>query len=72
MLSTPQAWDIIVNNLNLICTQEPGIGWTPIFFALLNNNIKILDLLLTHGADVSIEDKVSDFYSQTSLPQPLA
>ena len=41
--------------------QEPGIGWTALFFAIMNNNIKILDFLSVHGADVSIKDKVSYF-----------
>ena len=44
--------------------QEPSIGWTALFFAIMNNNIKILDFLLVHGADVSITDKESYFLNQ--------
>lgn len=39
--------------------QEDVDGWTPLIRAAQDNEIPLLELLLSHGADINCQNKVS-------------
>ena len=46
--------------LLIVCVQTSG--WTAIFFAIKQNNLEIIELLIRGGAKLDIEDKVKHYY----------